>query len=51
MLFMLVFGFAFGGQGSNTPHNLAIINYNQGSVLNNQSVNFGNNLTQMLENC
>ncbi len=49
MLFMLVFGFAFGGQGSNTPHNLAIINYDQGSVLNNQSVNFGNNLTQMLE--
>ncbi len=51
MLFMLVFGFAFGGMGGNTPHNLAVINYDQGSVLpNNQSVNFGNNLTQILEN-
>ena len=50
MLLIVVFGFAFGGSGGNTPHNLAIINYDQGSVLNNQSVNFGNNLTQMLEN-
>ena len=50
MLLIVVFGFAFGGSGGNTPHNLAIINYDQGSELNNQSVNYGNNLTQMLEN-
>ncbi len=50
MLLIVVFGFAFGGSGGNTPHNLAIINYDQGSVLNNQNVNFGNNLIQMLEN-
>jgi ABC-2 type transport system permease protein len=50
MLLIVVFGFAFGGSGGNTPHNLAVINYDQGFVLNNQSVNFGNNLTQTLEN-
>jgi ABC-2 type transport system permease protein len=50
ILFMLVFGFAFSSGDQNTPHNIAIINYDQGSVLNNQSVNFGNNLTQLLVN-
>lgn len=52
ILFMLVFGFAFGGMGqANTPYNLAIVNYDQGAnmPLNNQSTNFGNNLTQILK--
>lgn len=51
LLFVLVFGFAFSTEDQNTPHNLAVVNYDQGSVLpNNQSVNFGNNLTQVLIN-
>ena len=50
ILFMLVFGFAFSSGDQNTPHDIAIINYDQGSVLNNQSVNFGNNLTELLVN-
>lgn len=52
ILFMLVFGFAFGGMGQgNTPYNLAIVNYDQAATipLVNQSTNFGNNLTQILE--
>lgn len=51
ILFMLVFGFAFGGMGqSNTPYNLAIVNYDEPAVLptSNESVNFGDNLTQLL---
>ena len=53
LFFMLIFGFAFGGMGtSNTPHNIVVINYDKGSVLpfNNENVNFGNNLTTILEN-
>lgn len=50
ILFMVVFGFAFGGMGGNTPYNLAIVNYDQGSTLpSGESVNFGNNLTQILK--
>jgi len=51
VLFMLVFGFAFGGMGqSNTPYNLAVVNYDEAAVLpvSNESVNFGDNLTQLL---
>ncbi len=50
ILFMLVFGFAFSTGDQNTPYNIAIINYDQGSILDNQSVNFGNNLTEILVN-
>ena len=52
ILFMVVFGFAFGGMGqSNTPYNLAIVNYDQGANLpsTNESTNFGDNLTQNLK--
>lgn len=37
---------------SNIPHNLAVINYDKGAALpfNNESVNYGNNLTTILEN-
>ena len=51
ILFMLVFGFAFGGMGqSNTPYNLAIVNYDEAAVLpmSTESTNFGDNLTQLL---
>ena len=54
MAFMLVFGFAFGGtEGENTPHEIAVLNYDTGTVLyhNNttEQMNFGNNFTQLLE--
>lgn len=52
LFFMLVFGFAFGGMGqSNQPHNLAIVNYDKGvnMPINGEKVNFGNNLTKILE--
>lgn len=52
LIFMLVFGFAFGGMGqSNQPHNLAVVNYDQGATLpvTGEQVNFGNNLTKILE--
>jgi len=52
MFFMLVFGFAFGGMGqSNTPHSIAVVNYDEGATLTytNQTMNFGNNLTNVLE--
>lgn len=52
IFFMLVFGFAFGGMGqSNTPYKLAIVNYDETVTLpmTGESVNFGNNLTQLLE--
>lgn len=52
IFFMLVFGFAFGGMGqSNTPYKLAIVNYAKPVTLpmTGESVNFGNNLTQLLE--
>ena len=52
ILLMLVFGVAFGGMGqSNTPYNLAIVNYDQGAILplSNETSNFGNNLTQNLK--
>ena len=52
LFFMLVFGFAFGGMGqSNTPHNIAVINNDDGAFLpfNQGRVNFGDNLTRILE--
>ena len=52
ILLMLVFGVAFGGMGqSNTPYNLAIVNYDQGAILplSNETSNFGSNLTQNLK--
>jgi ABC-2 type transport system permease protein len=52
MFFMLVFGFAFGGMGqSNSPHSIAVVNYDEGATLTytNQTMNFGNNLTNVLE--
>ena len=31
---MTIFGFAFGGMGQdNTPHNIVIVNYDQGATL------------------
>jgi ABC-2 type transport system permease protein len=51
LFFMLVFGFAFGGMGQgNQPHNLAVVNYDQGATMpiTNENVNFGNNLTKLL---
>ncbi|NOR77396.1 MAG: ABC transporter permease [Methanophagales archaeon] len=54
MAFMLVFGFAFGGtEGENTPHEIAVLNYDTSTVLyhNNttEQMNFGNNFTQLLK--
>lgn len=52
LFFMLIFGFAFGGMGqSNTPYKLAIVNYDQAATmpLTNQSTNFGDDLTQILQ--
>jgi len=51
MFFMLVFVFAFGGMGQNEPHNLAVVNYDKGASmpLTGEQVNFGNNLTKVLE--
>lgn len=54
MAFMFVFGFAFGGtEGENTPHEIAVLNYDTGTVLyhNNttEQMNFGNNFTQLLK--
>lgn len=52
IFFMLVFGFAFGGiSENNEPHNLAVVNYDTGATMpgTGEQVNFGNNLTQVLE--
>lgn len=52
IFFMLVFGFAFGGMGqSNTPYKLAIVNYDETVTIpmTGERINFGNNLTQLLE--
>lgn len=49
---MMIFGFAFGGMGeANTPHNIAIVNYDQGT-LNSSSgatINYGNDLITSLQ--
>ena len=49
---IMVLGFAFGGMGEgNTPHNIVIVNYDQGSTMpiTGENINFGNNLTTLLE--
>ena len=49
MMFMLVFGFAFGSMGEqNQPHQIAVVNYDQGATMQGENVNFGNNLTTTL---
>ncbi len=52
MFFMVVFGFAFGGMGEgNEPHNLAVINNDEGAKLplTSEELNLGDNLTQVLK--
>ncbi len=51
IFFMMIFGFAFGGMGDkNTPHNIAIINNDQGTTnLTNGYVNYGDVLITSLE--
>jgi len=51
IFFMMIFGFAFGGMGeNNTPHNIAIVNLDQGTINSTGSnVNYGNNLTAELQ--
>jgi ABC-2 type transport system permease protein len=52
MFFMVIFGFAFGGMGEeNEPHNLAVINNDEGTTLplTSEKLNFGDNFTQVLK--
>ncbi|MDO5836959.1 MAG: ABC transporter permease [Methanobacterium sp.] len=52
MFFMLVFGFAFGGMGqTNQPRMIGVVNYDSGATMpgTGEQVNFGNNLTKILE--
>jgi len=51
IFFMMIFGFAFGGMGeNNTPHNIAVVNLDQGTINSTGSnVNYGNNLTAELQ--
>lgn len=51
IFFMMIFGFAFGGMGQeNTPHNIAIVNYDNGTTLpTGGTFNFGNNLTNVIK--
>jgi ABC-2 type transport system permease protein len=51
IFFMMIFGFAFGGMGDkNTPHNIAVVNLDQGTTnLTGGNVNFGNNLITSLQ--
>lgn len=52
LFFMLIFGFGFGGMGQNNePHNIAIVNYDQGATMpgTGEHVNFGENLTNQLK--
>ncbi|MGZ7160255.1 MAG: ABC transporter permease [Methanobacterium sp.] len=50
LFFMLIFGFAYGGMGQNNqPHNIAIVNLDQGVTLpTGENMNFGDNLTKVL---
>jgi ABC-type multidrug transport system permease subunit len=54
MTFMLVFGFAFGaGEDASTPHEIVVLNYDEGTVLayyNGEEMNFGDNFTEKLRN-
>ncbi len=51
LFFMLIFGFAFGGMGdSNTPHSIAIVNYDQGVAMpGGTNINFGDKITDTLK--
>jgi ABC-2 type transport system permease protein len=51
IFFMMIFGFAFGGMGQqNTPHNIAIVNYDEGTIISTgENFNFGNNLTNLIK--
>ena len=52
IFFMMIFGFAFGGMGEgNTPHNIAIVNYDQGTINSTSggNINYGNNLISALQ--
>ena len=51
LFFMLIFGFAYGNMGENNePHNIAIVNYDQGATLpNGTHMNFGENVTNQLK--
>ncbi len=51
IFFMMIFGFAFGGMGdNNTPHNIAVVNLDQGTINSTGSnVSYGNNLITVLE--
>jgi ABC-2 type transport system permease protein len=53
-VFMLVFGFAFGGAGGggNTPYDIVVLNDDSGANMDHHGlgyVNFGQNLSQILE--
>ena len=48
-IFILIFGFAFGSfTGGNTTYNIAIINLDEGIVLNDTSINHGDNFANIL---
>lgn len=51
IFFMTIFGFAFGGMGQdNTPHNIAVVNYDEGTTLaTGETFNFGNNITNEIK--
>ena len=53
LVFMLVFGYAFGaGGGQNTPYSIVVLNNDVGTILsygNSEYFNFGDNFTQVLE--
>ncbi len=51
IFFMMIFGFAFGGMGDkNTPHNIALVNLDQGTINSTGgSVSYGDNLITSLE--
>ncbi|MGB9978542.1 ABC transporter permease [Methanobacterium sp.] len=51
LFFMLIFGFAYGNMGENNePHNIAVINYDQGiAVPGGTNINFGNKTIDVLK--
>ncbi|MCK4782990.1 MAG: ABC transporter permease [Desulfobacteraceae bacterium] len=51
VIFMLLFGVAFGTftGGGNTTYNIAIINYDEGIVLNDVNMTYGDNFVEILK--
>lgn len=52
IFFMMIFGFAFGGMGeANTPHNIAIVNYDQGTInaSSGETIYYSNDLITKLK--